>query len=329
MKLLFVGDVMLGRLVNEVLKRESYKYPWGDTLTVLKRTGLRICNLECVISDVGAPWSLTQKVFHFRTDEKNVEVLKVGGIKIVSIANNHTLDYEYEALFQMRKILSDNGINFAGAGANIAEASKPTVCEVFSKEGNKKIGLIAFTDNEPGWETTETQPGIFYVPIDLADKRAKKLLEIVKKTKKSLDFLIVSAHWGPNWGYTPPPEHIPFAHALIDCGADMVFGHSAHVFRGIEIYKKRPIIYSAGDFINDYAVDEIERNNQSFIFIVEIDKENIVRLLLCPTVIKKFQARLAKGLEMEEIVSKMQKLCQQLATTTNWQEKRGELVVKI
>ncbi|MCL4387077.1 CapA family protein, partial [Patescibacteria group bacterium] len=194
MKILFVGDVMLGRLVNEALKKLQPSYVWGDTLSIFNTANLRICNLECVISDIGEPWSITPKVFHFRTDSKNVDALKIAGVDPVSIANNHTLDYGYEALFQMMKILGDNAINYAGAGANIQDASMPAVCEI----NKKKIGFIAFTDNEPDWEATETKPGIYYVPIDLTDARAINLFKNIKRTKKDLcDLLIVSAHWGP------------------------------------------------------------------------------------------------------------------------------------
>src|SRR5205807_8814217 len=131
-----------------------------------------------------------------------------------------------------------------------------------------KLEFIAFTDNEPAWEATLSHPGVLYVPILLEDRRTEKLLTMVSKTKDVVDFLIVSAHWGPNWGYTPPAEHIPFAHALIDEGTDVIFGHSGHVIRGIEIYKDKPIMYCTGDFIDDYAVDESERNDRSFIFIL-------------------------------------------------------------
>src|SRR5262245_41775689 len=72
MKIAFMGDVMLGRLVNEVLLAKEPAYPWGNTLSILKKADLRICNLECVLSDVGRPWSATPKMFHFRSDEKNI-----------------------------------------------------------------------------------------------------------------------------------------------------------------------------------------------------------------------------------------------------------------
>lgn len=304
-----MGDVMLGRLVNEMLKDEDNAYPWGNTLSIIQNTDLRICNLECVISDKGNPWSMTPKMFHFRTDEKNIQTLKRAEIDMVSIANNHVLDYEDEALCRMIETLDKHSILHAGAGINHAQASKPIVC---SKNG-QKIGMIAFTDNEPEWEAGPKKPGIFYVPIDLKDKRADFLFNLIDEVRKKVDFLLVSAHWGPNWGYKPPKEHKIFAHALIDAGVDLIFGHSGHIFRGIEIYKNKPILYCAGDFIDDYAVDEIERNDESFIFVLE-KGEISSKLLLYPTLISQFQAQLPIGERKEAILSKMHQLCGDLGT---------------
>mgnify|MGYP001571556148 CR=1 FL=1 len=319
MKFLFVGDVMLGRLVNDILRERPPVYPWGNTLPIFQGVDVRICNLECVISDKGTPWLLTPKVFHFGSDARNVETLKIAGVDAVSLANNHALDYGYDAMLDMLKILDDAGIHHAGAGVNFEEASRPAIFEI----GRKKIGFIAFTDNEPDGESATEIPGVFYVPIDIHDKRAKRLFEIVRQTREKTDFLIVSTHWGPNWGYRPQPEHIPFGHTLIDAGADVVFGHSCHVFQGIEIYNDRPVIYSAGDFIDDYAVDEIERNDQSFIFTLETHNSKIIRLRLYPTVISDFQARLATQNEAKEITDKMRQLCAEFKTPARCDEKEG------
>lgn len=325
MTLLFVGDVMLGRLVNAVLQDKSPAYPWGDTISLFQQTDVPLCNLECVLSDWGTPWSASPKAFHFRSDAKNIEVLKAAHINAVSLANNHILDFEYEGLFHTMSNLDAAGIQYAGAGTTITAASEPAIWEM----KGKKLGLIAFTDNEPGWEATAEQPGISYVPIELKDKRAVKLLELVSKTKAMVDVLFVSAHWGPNWGYFPPAEHIPFAHALIDAGTDVIFGHSGHVVRGIELYREKPILYCTGDFIDDYAVDERARNDQSFIFVVETDGQAIVRLLLYPTVIEACQARRAKHNERKAIVARMQRLCMKLNTTTTWDEQAERLEVRV
>jgi poly-gamma-glutamate capsule biosynthesis protein CapA/YwtB (metallophosphatase superfamily) len=325
MKIALVGDVMLGRIVNEVLKHEQPDYPWGDTLPLFQTADVRICNLECVITDVGQPWNQTPKVFHFRTDEKNIEVLKLANIDPVSIANNHVLDYEYEGLLRMTELLRSNGINFAGAGENFIEASAPAI---YKAQGTT-VGLIACTDNEPDWEATGTKPGIFYVPVNMEDKRAKQLFELIKKTRDYVDILIVSFHWGPNWRYHPPAEHVPFAKTLIDSGADIVFGHSPHIFRGVEVYKKKLILYSAGDFIDDYAVDEVEKNDQSFVFIVEINSKKITKLQLHPTVIRNMQARKAKEPELKDIILKMRELCDAFKTTTTWQADGNYLEITI
>jgi len=316
MDILFVGDVMLGRLVNENLKTKSPEYPWGDTLPIFHRADLRVCNLECVISDRGAPWTVTPKVFHFRSDAKNIEVLRRARIDAVSLANNHILDFDYDAMFDTRKILDEAGIRHSGAGANVSDAARASISQVDHTE----VGFIAFTDNEPEWGATDQHPGTFYVPIDVNDARAKRLFEIVRRAKAEVELLIVSAHWGPNWGYSPPVEHIHFAKALIDAGSDIIFGHSGHVFRGIEFYRGRPISYCAGNFIDDYAIDQIERNDESFIFVIEVQNGLIEGLKLYPTLIRDFQARMAHGVDRERIVEKMEHLCADFGTRTSWEE---------
>ncbi len=328
-KLTLMGDVMLGRLVNQHLRTVPPQYPWGDTLPILRQADLRVCNLECAVSDRGQPWSVTPKVFHFRTDAKNIDALKTANINIVSLANNHALDFGYEALADSLKILDQAKVLHSGAGQNIKQARQAAIYE----QGDFRLGFIAFSDNEPNWEATKNKPGIFYAPIDFHDQRAKDLLKLVQQTKSQVDYLIVSAHWGGNWGYGPPPEHQVFARALIDLGADIIFGHSAHVFRGVDIYRRRPIIYSAGDFIDDYAVDEIERNDESFIFMIELEPTGttvgvIKRLKLYPTIIDNFQAKLA-GSRTRTIAAKMQKLCADLGTKTVWRSSQNYLEIPV
>ena len=324
MNIVFVGDVMLGRLVNTALEVEPPEYPWGDTVPIFSRGDVRLCNLECVISDRGTPWRRTPKVFHFRSDAKNIAVLQRAQIDLVSVANNHTLDFDYEAMLDMLHLLDQARIRHAGAGAQVSEASRVAIAHIHGAQ----IGLVAFTNNEPEWAATDRSPGLFYVPINVADRRAKRLFDVVRRAKGEVDLLIVSAHWGPNWGYSPPATHRPFAKALIDAGADLIFGHSGHVFRGIELYQHRPIVYCTGNFIDDYAVDEIERNDQSFIFVAETGKDQISTLRLYPTVIRNCQARLASSPERENIVQKMQHLCAQLHTKVSWQ-KDDALTVEI
>jgi poly-gamma-glutamate capsule biosynthesis protein CapA/YwtB (metallophosphatase superfamily) len=314
MDLLLVGDVMLGRLVNQKLEYEAPECPWGDTLSLFSMADVRICNLECVISDHSRPWSATPKVFHFRSDRKNVAVLKRASIDAVSLANNHTLDYEYEAMLDMLATLDREGIVHAGAGHNIFEASAPALISC----SGLKMGLVAFTDNEPGWEATDTRPGIFHVQVGVEESREERLFTAMEQARSVVDLLVISAHWGPNWGYRPPGAHIPFARRLVDAGADVVFGHSGHLFRGIEVYKERPILYCAGDFVDDYAVQEVERNDESFVFVVQTEGHRVIRVRAFPTIIRDFQARRAQGRQAETIAGKMALLSQQLGTESTW-----------
>ena len=325
LNLLFVGDVMLGRFVNELLQGVSPAHPWRDTRKVFLRADWRACNLECAISDRGNPWDATPKAFHFRSDARNAAVLGSAHIDVVSLANNHSLDFGYEAMFDTLRILDSAGIAHAGAGANFHAASAMTVSSV----GGMRIGFIAFTDNQPEWEATADRPGVLYTPIDADDERARRLLRLIKRARKSVDLLVVSAHWGPNWGYVPPVEHPRFARQLIDHGAAIVFGHSGHVFRGIEIYKQRPILHCTGDFIDDYAVDELERNDQSFMFLIHAQANSIRRIRLYPTLIDTCQARRARGRQADTIAAKMKELCDGFGTRSVWDRRERVLEIRL
>jgi poly-gamma-glutamate synthesis protein (capsule biosynthesis protein) len=323
LRLSFVGDVMLGRGVNRMLEHRPPDYPWGDTLALLRRSDWRACNLECVISDHGEPWS--DKAFHFRSDAKNAAVLGVAGINAVSLANNHSLDFGYRAMQDMLRTLDERGISHAGAGMNSAAAFEPAVSTVHGK----RISLIAFTDNEPEWEATDRRPGVAYLPVDARDDRAQRLLRVVEQARRNSDLVVVSAHWGPNWGYEPPKEHVRFGRHLIDSGADIVFGHSGHVFRGIELYRERVILYCAGNFIDDYAVDETERNDESFVFEIGLDREaRPQQLWLYPTTIDDCQACMA-GRRAEAIATKMMDLCSRLGTRSAWNQSGQRLEIRV
>jgi poly-gamma-glutamate capsule biosynthesis protein CapA/YwtB (metallophosphatase superfamily) len=314
---------MLGRLVNQALKSESPDFVWGDTLPLFAGADVRICNLECVLSDRGRPWSAMSKVFHFRSDRKNVAVLQAAGINMVSIANNHALDYEYDALLEMLDALEGAGIQYAGAGRNIDQACGPAIlmCD------GARVAMVAFTDNEPDWEATGERPGISYVPVRQDDPRAARLFTRVAETKSHADCVIVSCHWGSNWGYVPPDSHVTFGRALVDAGADVVYGHSAHVFRGIEIWRGRPILHGTGDFVDDYAIDEIERNDESFVFILDFQDGALRNIFLHPSMIADLRARRADPEEAQRIAMKMRWLCDRLGTPCEWDPAQSRLVV--
>ncbi|MFX1821378.1 CapA family protein [Pseudarthrobacter sp. CC4] len=316
MQIAFLGDVMLGRLVNDHLQTVAPAYPWGDTLPVLRRADLRIANLECVLADGGKP--APGKVFTFRTDLKNVRSLLLAQIDLVSLANNHVLDYGTDALQEMLPTLDRHGILHAGAGTDLTSAARPAVCRV----GGTAVGFVAFTDNQPEWEAAPGTPGVYYVPVTTHGQRVDQLLALLRRAKARVQLLIVSAHWGGNWGSDAPPEHRALARQLVEAGADVVFGHSPHVFRGVEVYRGRPIIYSAGDFVDDYAVDPEERNDLSFIFLMETDGGTPRALRLFPTIIAGFRVRLAVR-SARDTADRMARLCGDLGTGSSWNAGEG------
>lgn len=322
MQVAFLGDVMLGRLVNDYLKTAAPAHPWGDTLPVLQWADLRIANLECVLAADGKP--APGKVFTFRTDQKNVHSLLLAQIDLVSLANNHVLDYGADALQEMLATLDRQGILHAGAGADIVSARQPVICQV---EGIT-VGFVAFTDNQPEWEATPDSPGVHYIPVADGGQRIDELLELLRRTKASVQLLIASAHWGGNWSSHAPPEHRALARRLVEAGADVVFGHSPHVFRGVEAYRNRPIIYSAGDFVDDYAVDPKERNDLSFIFLMETDGGTPRALRLFPTIITGFQVRLADR-SARDAADRMARLCSEFGTGSSWNASEGCLVIPL
>ncbi|WP_048810076.1 CapA family protein [Candidatus Methylacidiphilum infernorum] len=325
MRIILVGDVMLGRKVDEWLEKADFSYPWGDLLPLFRCADWKGCNLECVMTDLDQPEDLPPKIFRFSSKLKNIEVLKEAGIRAVSLANNHVLDWGTEALAEMLDGLDALGILHSGAGMNREECRRPAVDHIHGF----KIGFLAFSDNEPSWEASESKPGIHYVPIEPNDPRAKFLFKLVQKTKSQVDFLIVSAHWGPNWGFEVPSEHLDFAHRLIENGADLVYGHSPHVFRAVEVFHGKVVLYSCGDFIDDYSVDPYFRNDWSFVFLLGIEKAKIVSVRLFPVVISNFRAQKAKGREAREILEKMVSLCRALGTTVHWEKEKAYGLIKV
>jgi poly-gamma-glutamate synthesis protein (capsule biosynthesis protein) len=308
LRLIFLGDVMLGRLVNKYLAAAPPAGPWGDTLPVLRTAGAVILNLECVLADRGKPWP--GKVFTFRGDARNVAVLTAAGVSAVTLANNHSLDFGRDALQDCLTTLRLHGIQPAGAGATADSAWRPATCTA----GGARMAVVAFTDDLPEWEAQADVPGLCHAPLEWTDSRFRRLLAVIGKTREHHDLVIVSAHWGPNWGYEPLPAHVEAAHRFVDHGADVVFGHSPHVFRGVEIYRGKPVLYSCGNYIDDYAVDNLERNDESFIWCVDLEDHRLLTLLLIPTIIRAFQAWLARGTDRVRIMQRMQTLCTILGT---------------
>jgi poly-gamma-glutamate synthesis protein (capsule biosynthesis protein) len=226
-------------------------YIWGDALAELQRVApdARIVNLETSVtrSDEFLP-----KGINYRMHPANVECLTAAGIDACVLANNHVLDYGDSGLVETLETLHRAGLKTTGAGRTLAEASRPAVVE---RAADCAVVLHAFGSETsgipPSWAATEKRPGVDFL-CDLSDETAAAIENRVQEVKRSHDVTIASIHWGSNWGYGVPVEHVRFARRLIDGGVDIVYGHSSHHPRPIEVYRDRIILYGCGDFLDDY-----------------------------------------------------------------------------
>ncbi|WIV67156.1 CapA family protein [Natrialbaceae archaeon AArc-T1-2] len=282
------GDVMLGRLVDERYRTRDVSEVWGDVRERLRSLDALAINLECALSTRGSPWSRTHRPFHFRADPSwAVPALTDAGVSFAALANNHVLDFEEPAMRDTLEELSEAGIAHAGAGRTEGEAFAPATIEV----DGVTIAFVSLTDNTPEYAVGPDEPGTAYVPIgdddDLARERAGEAIADANATEP--DLLVASLHWGPNMVTEPPPEFRRFARFLVDEGVDLVHGHSAHVFQGIEVIDDVPVLYDCGDFVDDYAVDHERRNDRSFLFTATLESEtgSIETLRLFPTMIER------------------------------------------
>jgi poly-gamma-glutamate capsule biosynthesis protein CapA/YwtB (metallophosphatase superfamily) len=323
--LALVGDVMLGRKVNEALHTVSPEQPWGDVLPLLISADLRIVNLECAITDHKQPWTRTPKVFHFRADSSAVEVLKAARVDACSLANNHTLDFEEQGLLDTMEHLKAAGIWYAGAGRDREEAARPALLAARRADRTSRVALLAFTDNEPPCAAGSDRPGTNYLPVSSESNVLREVDAAVTAAREAgAGTVVFSNHWGPNMVQRPSAHFRRFAHAVIDCGVDVYYGHSAHIFQGVEIYGGKPILYDTGDFIDDYAVHPKLRNDWSFLFKVSLEGSEFQRLELFPVTLLYTRVQLAKGKEREAILDRMEHLSGEMGTA--FVRREGRLV---
>lgn len=302
-----MGDVMLGRNVDAAMARNGYRYVWGNLLPTLCSTDLNLANLETTFthSNRKAP-----KTFNFKAGPDKVMALTDANVRIVNLANNHVLDFAEEGFFDTLKTLEAAGIKYVGAGKDAAAATKPLVLSL----NGISLGILGFTDNEPTWQAGAARPGVNYINIESRNDQDSALASI-SRLQKQVDIVLVTIHWGPNMKAFPGRLFIDFAHAMVEHGASLVHGHSAHNFQGIEVYRQKLIFYDTGDFVDDYVVHPELRNDHSFFFRVELKKDGLVTAKLVPVLIANCQVNQAADGEWQWSIQRVQNLSARLGTT--------------
>ncbi|GAB4167899.1 MAG: CapA family protein [Calditrichia bacterium] len=220
-----------------LIREEGMEYPFKQIKQIFENSDLNMCNLEVPVTT--NPDTFPNKTFHFKIPPDFVQLLHVLPIHYVTLANNHILDYQVKGLLETMDILNQNKVAFSGAGQNLEQAARPVIIE----KSGYKVGIIAAGAIFPKefW-ATDTSAGIFF-------PWKEKLIHVVDSTRKIVDLLFVTFHWGAEKRTTPKNYQISLAHQVIKHGADVVWGHHPHVIQGIEFYRGKPIFYSLGNFI--------------------------------------------------------------------------------
>ncbi|MFC4783069.1 CapA family protein [Nocardioides sp. MAHUQ-72] len=305
MTIVLCGDVMLGRGVDQVLAhpgdprlqeasvRNARRYvelaeavsgpvpapvedawPWGDALGEMLDPGVavRVVNLETAItrSSDFAP----HKAVNYRMSPANVGCLRLARPDACVLANNHTLDFGPRGLVETLDVLRSAGLTPVGAGADLTQAGAPAIVGV----NGGRVAVLAFGHGSSGvpaaWAATPDRPGLAVLP-DLSGATADAVAERVRREKDRGAVVVVSLHWGSNWGHAVPSEQVRFAHRLVDAGADIVHGHSSHHPRPVEVHGGRLILYGCGDLVNDYegiSGHEEYRGDLRLLFRVTVDR---------------------------------------------------------
>jgi poly-gamma-glutamate capsule biosynthesis protein CapA/YwtB (metallophosphatase superfamily) len=262
---------MLGRGVAERLRSappETLVSP--EVVEASREADLFILNLECCVSDRGSPWPNPGKPFFFRAPPIAVQTLVHLGVAGVTLANNHALDFGEDALLDTLRHLKDAGIACVGGGPDEHHARAPVVL----RANGFRLGVIGVADHPEEFAAGPARPGIAFA--DLVTGVPDWLTETVRDVEA--DAVLVTPHWGPNMSAEPMPHVRVAARELLNAGATLVAGHSAHVFQGVD----GPVLYDLGDFLDDYAVDPVLRNDLGLLFLVTMDERGPLRLEALP-----------------------------------------------
>ncbi|MGA2493299.1 MAG: CapA family protein [Roseiarcus sp.] len=290
-----IGYVRLAEAASGAIpRRVAPTYVWGAALDELRhrRPDLRIVNLETSVTRSG-DWE--PKGINYRMSPENADCLTAAGVDCCVLANNHVLDWGRAGLVETLDRLAELRIATAGAGRDLAAALAPAALPL---PGSKRALVFAYASPTSGvpehWAAGPARPGVALLE-ELGDVGAERVADEIARWRRQDDLLVVSIHWGSNWGYQIPAEQRRFAHALIDkAGISILHGHSSHHPRAIDVYKDRPILYGCGDFLNDYeGIGGYEgfRGDLPLMVFADFDADSgaLAALTLTPLRIRRFR----------------------------------------
>ena len=232
------GDVAVDPDYIPTLAQEGYDHAWSGLDGLFVEDDLTVINLECVPSDIGSPLA---KDFAFRCPTETLPSIKANGIDVANLGNNHSGDFGKEALVDGRDNLIAAGIGAVGAGRDYDEAGEPALLEV----NGWNIAVVGFGGVAPS--------DSWYASADRAGMRSgdhtDQMVDAVEVANAVADIVVVTVHWGRELDTTPRADDIERAHAMIDAGADIIFGHHPHRMQPLEMIDGAAVFWSLGNFV--------------------------------------------------------------------------------
>jgi poly-gamma-glutamate synthesis protein (capsule biosynthesis protein) len=288
---------------------------------------VRIINLETAIT---ASDSWVPKGINYRMHPANMPCLTAAGIDCCVLANNHLLDYGPPGLIDTLEALSGAGVQAAGAGRDRRQAATPAILRGRYPGTAGRVLVFAFgtvtSGIPPEWAAGEDRPGVNLLER-LSPREVERIADQIRRAKQPGDLVIVSIHWGGNWGYTLSRQEIEFAHRLIDeAAADVIHGHSSHHPKGIEVHHGKLILYGCGDLINDYegicGYEEF-RGDLGLMYFATVDAAtgNLISLRMTPTQMKQLRVQRASPQDAAWLKHILDREGQRFGT---WTEQRAD-----
>lgn len=254
-----MGDVMLARDVGRHFAAAPEDFRMDDVRGLLNGFDLVCLNLENPVGIRGSPDPIQDPHVTFRAGPETLHILKNLGATVVSLGNNHMLDYGEASLIETLELLDGAGIKWVGAGRNYDEANRPLLITCNGRR-------IAFLSYAFIYSANTRMAGRHRAGV--SDHRLSRILPRIRELKRSGCDVIVLIHWGKEYSFYPLPYQMRQARRMIDQGASLILGHGPHYPQGIEYYRGAQIVYSLGNFIFD---EPHKFSNRSFIYGVELD----------------------------------------------------------
>ncbi len=295
-KLMAVGDVMLSRYIGKVIEAKGGKFPFERIKPTLKQGDVVFGNLESVLGDEDDKIRFPDKPYNFIAPITMARTLKDAGFTVLSLANNHAMDYGASALSKTQTALDAEGIKTFGAGADIEAARQSAVIII---KGVRFAFLGYGIGHSPDIYASAKRPGV-------APLASREIVKDVKKAREKADVVIVSLHWGMEYNDTPDEKQRDTAHKIIDAGADIIIGHHPHVMQRIEVYKDKVIAYSLGNFLFDQKGKGTDR---SIILVLDYDGKKFKSASVIPLDrFMSFYPRPAEGDAKKEILNDLKRI---------------------